>query len=70
MDTEYRKANILADLLDFHLAALSGAKKLGLPTEADERDVAEALAELAEQERIDGKPADPASERRGFTGGC
>jgi hypothetical protein len=63
----YRKANILADLLDFF--KLGASSKLAKPGEFDGL-IAETSAELAEQERIDGRPADPASERRGFTGAC
>ena len=65
---KYRKANELADLLDFDLAALEGARKMGLPTEGDERDIAKLRSDLAKQERIDGKPADPREQRQGFLG--
>jgi hypothetical protein len=63
---EYREANELADVLDFELETLEPEG-----TEARARTdaaIASLRADLAKQERIDGKPADPASQRRGFTG--
>lgn len=68
MDTEYREANTLADLIDFYTAALAGAKLLGFPTEKDERALVELRNQLSEQERIDGRAADLRAERRGFYG--
>lgn len=57
---EYRYANELADLIDFFDGITD--------TENDRRVVAGLRADLAKQEEFDGKPADPASQRRGFTG--
>jgi hypothetical protein len=59
MATEYRAANELADLLDFCE---------GATTTENKRILEEFKSELAEQERIDGRPADPKEERRGFYG--
>jgi hypothetical protein len=61
--TEYREANELADLLDFYEDA-SGAVT-AKPGEYDEL-IASTRADLANQERIDGFPADPRDQRRGF----
>lgn len=62
MDTEqYRKANELADLIDFWDGITETAK--------DREVVAKLRSRLADQERIDGKPADPKEKRRGFCGG-
>jgi hypothetical protein len=59
---QYREANELADLLDFYE---NGAK-------ADPGEFADLIArtraDLAEQERIDGIPADPREQRQGFLG--
>lgn len=55
----YREANILADVVDFYEGS------------TDERDIAvlEILkSDLAEQERIDGCPADLREERQGYLG--
>ena len=57
---QYRKANEIADLLDFYDGAVE--------TDADRKAVAKLRADLAEQERIDGKPADPREQRQGFLG--
>ncbi|MFZ9937763.1 MAG: hypothetical protein ACO3JG_12015 [Luteolibacter sp.] len=65
---EYRKANELADLLDFELDSIEGAKRMGLKHDRENAAVARLRADLAEQERIDGKPADLKEKRRGFAG--
>lgn len=59
MTAENRKANELADLVDFYKGATSAE---------DKRILEEFETELAEQERIDGRPADPKELRRGFFG--
>jgi hypothetical protein len=59
MTVEYRKANELADLVDFYE---------GATTAEDKRILEEFKTELAEQEGIDGCPADPKEVRRGFFG--
>jgi hypothetical protein len=59
MDTKYRAANEIADLVDFYE---------GATTAEDKRVLKEFKLELAEQERLDGRPADPKEERRGFHG--
>jgi hypothetical protein len=60
MATEYRKANEIADVIDFFDGITD--------TETDRKIAAELRTELAEQERLDGIPADPKEERRGFLG--
>jgi len=60
MVTDYRKANEIADLLDFYEGIID--------TPEDRSAVTRLRSELAEQERIDGRPADPVEERQGFTG--
>lgn len=67
---EYRKANELADLLDFEILGSQSSRAKNNPEVAAqyERDIASLRADLAEQERIDGKPADPKEQRQGFLG--
>lgn len=60
MVAEYRKANAIGDVIDFYEGHID--------TEEDRKAVDNLRQQLAEQERIDGKPAAPRSERQGFTG--
>jgi len=60
MDTEYRAANESADPLDLYDGITD--------SDEDRKAVANLRAKLAEQERIDGRPADPKEERQGFYG--
>lgn len=62
---KYREANELADLLDFYEDASKST--VAKPGEFAGL-IAGVRADLAEQERIDGKPADPREQRQGFTG--
>lgn len=59
MAAEYRKANELADLVEFFE---------GASCPHDKRLLEEFKTELAEQEGIDGRSADPKEIRRGFFG--
>lgn len=52
-------AHEIADLVDFYE---------GATTAEDKRILKEFKSDLAEQERLDGCPADPKEERRGFHG--
>ncbi len=67
---QYRKANELADLLDFEILGSQSSRAKSNPTVAAKykRDIASLRADLAEQERIDGKPADPREQRQGYLG--
>ncbi|MFU8892676.1 MAG: hypothetical protein ACNA8L_03520 [Luteolibacter sp.] len=60
---QYREANELADLLDFYEDA--SKSKVAKPEEFADL-IARTRADLAEQERIDGKPADPREQRQEF----
>lgn len=67
---QYRRANELADLIDFEVLGSQSSRAKADPTVAAnyERDIASLRADLAEQERIDGKPADTREQRQGFLG--
>jgi hypothetical protein len=66
MDKGYREANVLADLLDFHVD--TAGSSIPEARERKEARIAKLRAELAERERNAGKPVDSANKRRGSTG--
>lgn len=70
VDQQYREANELADILDFNTAGSQSERAKRDPIIAAEyaSDIAYWREKLAEQERIDGRPADPKEQRQGFLG--